>query len=77
MYGFSSYFAAMNRPILQKHFSQHQNAEEAHTQNTLRWVQVIQGLVISSHFCVSQGKSLVIRAGVTPRRGFGNELNIH
>lgn len=66
----------MNRPIWQKFFSQHQNAEEAHAQNTVTWAQVIQGLVISSDFCVSQEKSLIIWAGATPGRGFGKELNI-
>lgn len=62
----------MCRPIWQKQFSQPQHAEQAHAQNTQT---VIQALVISSHFCVSQGKSLGIRAGVTPGRGFGKELN--
>lgn len=37
----------MNGPTWQKHFSEHQNAEEAHAHNTLTWVQVIQGHFLS------------------------------
>lgn len=62
----------MNIPVLQKHVSQPQSAQEAHAQDTLSYVQVIQGLVITPHSCVTQGKSLV-----TLGRGFGKGLNSH
>lgn len=59
----------MNIAILQKYVSQHQNAQEAHAQDALRCGRVIQGLVITSHSCVSQGKTLIKRAhGYTRER---------